>query len=165
MKWSGLVVALALTVGAAATNEAWADRGWRGDQFQSRHDAYKFRADDRYAQRKYSSRIRYEESRHKGRIIPVHRGGGRSYRGASVGLFIGAPLMWHWPQPYYHPYPPAVITVPAAPPTVYIERGYDDTPPAREQGYWHYCERPEGYYPYVRECLGGWLRVAPTPAR
>lgn len=164
MKWSGLVVVLALAVGAVATGEAWADRGRGSDRYLSGHDAYKFRADDRYAPRKFSNRIRYEESRHRGRIVPVHRGG-RSYRGASVGLFIGAPLLWHGPRPYYYPYPPAVVTVPAPPPTVYIERGYDEPPPVREQNYWHYCERPEGYYPYVRECPGGWLRVAPTPER
>jgi hypothetical protein len=29
--------------------------------------------------------------------------------------------------------------------------------------YWAYCQNPEGYYPYVQECPGGWLAVVPTP--
>lgn len=164
MKCSGLMVALVLTLGAVASDEAWADRGWRGDQYQQRHDPYFAGFDDRYAQRRYSKTTRYEESRSRRHLIPVHRGG-RSYRGASFGLFVGAPLLWPWPQPYYSPYPPAIVTVQAPPPTLYIERDYEEPAPVREQNYWHYCERSEGYYPYVRECPGGWLRVAPTPAR
>jgi hypothetical protein len=29
--------------------------------------------------------------------------------------------------------------------------------------YWAYCQNPEGYYPYVQDCPGGWLAVVPTP--
>jgi hypothetical protein len=29
--------------------------------------------------------------------------------------------------------------------------------------YWAYCQDPEGYYPYVQECPGGWVPVVPTP--
>ena len=29
--------------------------------------------------------------------------------------------------------------------------------------YWAYCQNPEGYYPYVQECLGGWVPVVPAP--
>lgn len=105
-----------------------------------------------------------------------HRHGGRTH----FGLFIGAPLYWNWPSPYYayppsyayppyygypgyYAYPPAV-TVPSSPP-VYVERDDDDVAPSRDRGYWYYCDRPDGYYPYVKECPGGWERVAPTPSR
>jgi len=29
--------------------------------------------------------------------------------------------------------------------------------------YWAYCQSPEGYYPYVQDCPGGWQAVVPTP--
>jgi len=29
--------------------------------------------------------------------------------------------------------------------------------------YWAYCQSPEGYYPYVQDCPGGWIPVPPTP--
>lgn len=78
---------------------------------------------------------------------------------ARVGVFIGAPLWpWYYPSPYYY-YPP-VITVPAPPPPVYIEQ---PKPPAATQNYWYYCTNPEGYYPYVKECPGGWQTVEPRP--
>lgn len=96
-----------------------------------------------------------------------------------VGVHIGIPLYWNWPSPYYGyalPYPPPYAYPPyysyppvvreSAPP-VYIERGDEraDEDTASAQGYWYYCDRPEGYYPYVRECPGGWERVAPRPSR
>ena len=47
-------------------------------------------------------------------------------------------------------------------PQVYIERSAPQASPAAE-AYWHYCNSPQGYYPYVKECPGGWMRVTPTP--
>jgi hypothetical protein len=29
--------------------------------------------------------------------------------------------------------------------------------------YWAYCQNPEGYYPYVQDCPGGWVPVVPAP--
>jgi hypothetical protein len=72
-----------------------------------------------------------------------------------VGVFIGAPWPWFYP-PYYY-YPP-VVTVPASPP-VYIEQGGA----APETQYWYYCDQGQGYYPYVKECPGGWKKVVPSP--
>jgi hypothetical protein len=50
---------------------------------------------------------------------------------------------------------------------VYIERAPEEgvegsAPPA--QGWWYWCSDPQGYYPSVRECPGGWQQVAPLPA-
>ena len=42
---------------------------------------------------------------------------------------------------------------------MYIER----IDPA-ETGSWYYCEDGKGYYPYVKECPGGWKRVPASPA-
>ena len=91
---------------------------------------------------------------------------------ARVGVFIGAPILfspWYYYPPYpyyYHPayyYPPTVV-VPASPP-VYVEQ----SPPApaaapqRADPYWYYCPEARAYYPYVRQCAGGWQRVVPQP--
>ena len=83
----------------------------------------------------------------------VRHGGGRSR--AHVGVVIGAPLLWpYYPGPYY--YPP-VIAMPSSPP-VYIEQE-----PVLAQQYWYFCRNPQGYYPYVKQCLSGWLQVVPQP--
>lgn len=64
--------------------------------------------------------------------------------------------------PLYYP-PPPVVVQPAPvyqPPEVYIQQ----PPPAPpEQGYWYYCEGAKAYYPYVKECPGGWMKVLPQP--
>jgi hypothetical protein len=72
------------------------------------------------------------------------------------GIFIDVP--W-WPYgyayPYEYPYPiysPPVVA--ESSPPEYVE-------PAPQ--YWYYCWSPQGYYPYVTECPGGWLPVAPQP--
>ena len=85
------------------------------------------------------------------------------------GVFVG-PGFWYPPPyygypPYYYPpyYYPPVVTVPASPPT-YIEQGGAQPAPAQPQGYWYYCGESKAYYPYVKECPGGWQRVAPQPA-
>jgi hypothetical protein len=75
------------------------------------------------------------------------------------GLLIDVP--W-WPYgyayPYAYPYPiysPPVV-VESSPPE-YVE------PAPQSSQYWYYCRSPQGYYPYVTECPGGWLPVAPQP--
>ncbi len=59
-------------------------------------------------------------------------------------------------------YPPAVVAAPPVyvPPTPQV---YVQPPPP--QPYWYYCDNPQGYYPYVPECPGGWQQVTPTPPR
>jgi hypothetical protein len=32
-----------------------------------------------------------------------------------------------------------------------------------ETSYWYYCRNPQGYYPYVKRCPSGWMRVVPSP--
>jgi hypothetical protein len=43
-------------------------------------------------------------------------------------------------------------------PQTYIQQGQEA--PAQ---YWYYCEEARAYYPYVRECPGGWMTVVPQP--
>ena len=64
----------------------------------------------------------------------------------NVDIIIGPSLGWtYYPPPYY-------------PPPVYIEQAPAAPPP---QNYWYYCTDPQGYYPTIKECPGGWLKVVP----
>ena len=82
----------------------------------------------------------------------------RVYIGGYFGFpYYGYPY-WYNPYPYYY-YPPT-YTYPSypyvyTPPTVY-------SVPEQPQ-YWYYCQGPQGYYPYVKSCPGGWMQVVPTP--
>ena len=44
------------------------------------------------------------------------------------------------------PYQPPLVAAPA---------------PATQE-YWYYCDNPQGYYPYVPQCVSGWQRVPAT---
>jgi len=67
---------------------------------------------------------------------------------------------YYYPPPYY--YYPQAAAMPAEP-TAYIERSDAYSPPQQSQGYWYYCAEAKAYYPYVKQCAGGWQRVSPTP--
>ena len=92
------------------------------------------------------------------------RGRGHGHGRVGVGIVVGSPFWgpWYYPPPYYYPpyYPPVVIERQAPP--VYIEQSpaVESRPQA---GYWYYCQSPSGYYPEVRECPGGWVKVLPRP--
>ncbi|HYD56246.1 MAG TPA: hypothetical protein VEB41_05005 [Burkholderiales bacterium] len=86
----------------------------------------------------------------------------------SIGLHFGAPFHHHWhgwhPWPYYVYAPPPVYVAPSVvhvQPPVYVER--HEPPIVDQQGWWYYCDAGNGYYPYVKECPGGWRKVPPTP--
>lgn len=99
----------------------------------------------------------------------LYSGGGWAWGRGHFGFYLGAPFYpyygWGYPYPYAYPYPyypPAVVGAPTAPQT-YVQQA----PPVQQNqsGYWHYCNDPDGYYPYVKECPNGWQLVAPTPQR
>ena len=102
-------------------------------------------------------------------------GYGRHWHGGSVGVVIGGPLVWPfygvgaWPYWRGGPYVavPSAVVVETSPP-VYVERGSVATDAAGGgaggEGWWHYCSKPEGYYPNVKKCPGGWEKVAPSPS-
>lgn len=77
--------------------------------------------------------------------------GNRFYWGGSIWLGPGYPYGWGYPYPYYAG-PPVVIQ---QQPPVYLQR---EQP---ESNYWYYCQNPQGYYPYVNSCPGGWMKVVP----
>jgi hypothetical protein len=76
---------------------------------------------------------------------------------ARVRVFIGP--AWGGPvlvAPYpYEVTPPPVIVSPP-PPSGYVEQ---PPPPVS-----FYCENPQGYYPQVAQCPGGWKTIPPPPA-
>jgi hypothetical protein len=85
----------------------------------------------------------------------------RSHGHFHGGVWIGAPLFWGapwwWGSPGWRGYgyssPPVVIEQQAP---VYLQ-------PDSPVQYWYYCQNPQGYYPYVQQCPGGWMQVVPTP--
>jgi hypothetical protein len=34
-------------------------------------------------------------------------------------------------------------------------------PAAEAPRYWDYCKKPQGYYPTVKRCPDGWMKVVP----
>jgi hypothetical protein len=97
-----------------------------------------------------------------------HRGGfhSRSFHG---GIYFGTGPWWSpwWSYPYAYPYPyqgyysyPLLYPNPYtygnfyAPPPVYIEK-------EQSNQYWYYCADARKYYPYVKSCPSGWMKVVP----
>jgi hypothetical protein len=74
------------------------------------------------------------------------------------GFWIGPGWGPGWgPYPYYSP-PPVIIERPR------VEYYMQQLPEQYEEpAYWYYCRKPEGYYPYVKQCPDGWMKVVPTP--
>jgi len=89
-------------------------------------------------------------------------GGPRVWWGAPVwgaGVWWGPPAVWGPWYPYYAA-PPVMIQ---PPPPVYVQPA-----PQPQPSDWYYCQDPQGYYPYVKECPTGWTQVvpqAPPPGR
>ena len=97
------------------------------------------------------------------------RGGG--FRGGfRGGVFIGPgfgfydPLWWPgyypWAYPYGYPYLPPDMIGQYAPPPGYLPPS--GAPP--QQQFWYRCGNPEGYFPYVQNCMTGWEQVPITPS-
>ena len=92
------------------------------------------------------------DGRHSG------HGGGR----VSVGVWLG-PGWWGPPYyPLYYPYYQPEQRIVIEQPEMYVQ----PAPQAEEQqNYWYYCKDPQGYYPYVKQCPSGWMKVVPSPPR
>ena len=82
------------------------------------------------------------------------------------------PPAYYYPRPYYYGgyyYPPSGGVVVQSEPT-YVERSDVEAappPPAQQsqptQHWWYWCGASEKYYPYVKECPGGFQRVPAQP--
>jgi hypothetical protein len=106
-----------------------------------------------------------------------HGGHGHSHYRSNVDVFIGGSFWgppWYYPRsyyydpfyapfyaPYYYPYSYApIVEAPSSPP-FYIERQQPDPSPLPK--IWFYCPESKTYYPYVKECPGGWQTVPAKP--
>lgn len=90
-------------------------------------------------------------------------GGGWGW-GPALGLGLGLGL-WGLTYPYYaYPYYPyydqAPIIVQQPSTEMYVQPAPQQSV---EPSYWYYCQDPKGYYPYVKECPNGWMKVVPSP--
>lgn len=95
-------------------------------------------------------------------------GGSRLHFGLVIGPTWGP---WYNYPPYPAPvyYPPVVVE---RQPTIYVEQ-VPTVPPApvpvapavnpQPVNYWYYCQAAQAYYPYVKQCPGGWVKVLPQP--
>lgn len=79
---------------------------------------------------------------------------GRSGWYGSIWIGPGWGMWEPWWGPLYYPYYPESPAVIQQQPQVYVQ-------PEEQQYYWYFCQSPEGYYPYVKKCPGGWLKVIP----
>ena len=64
----------------------------------------------------------------------------------------GSVVLGPWYPYYYYATLPVVIQ---QQPPVYVQAA------PQPANYWYYCQNPQGYYPYVKECPGGWMKVVP----
>ena len=147
MKRNGLKLILVILLAVAVQDNALADRVWRGDihHFHDR-DFARWR-------------------------------GGHWYHGWSGGRYswwwIAGGIWYPYPapvMPYPDPYqPPVVVVQPAPAPdadanvTSTAPLPPRPAPAAAAPQYWYHCTSPEGYYPYVPQCQGGWQKVPASP--
>ncbi len=139
----GLLAVIALLVGTAAPSHAWRGGGWSGGGGGWHGGGH------HHPSVAVSNRVFVGS-----RVFVGHRPccfGPRFF----FGVGVAAPLFYPYPYAYPYPYPaysPPVV-VESSPP-VYVQQG-------PQPQYWYYCESSQAYYPYVKECPGGWLQVVP----
>lgn len=95
----------------------------------------------------------------------ARRGHGGHGPRVSFGLWLGPGWVGsHYYSPFYYPYYPSYY--PPEPPIVIQQQPEVYVQPAPQQDqpvYWYFCKDPQGYYPYVKQCPSGWMKVVPTP--
>jgi hypothetical protein len=95
------------------------------------------------------------------------------------GVFLNFGVPWpgyYWgPRYYYGPpayyyddyYAPRTVIIERPNPPTYIERSdVESAPPPSQvqpQHWWYWCPTAEKYYPYVKECSGGFQKVPAQP--
>ena len=84
--------------------------------------------------------------------LPAYADHGHGHVHFGVGVVVGPG--WWGPYPYY-PYYPETPVIEEQPP--YVQQA----PEAEQPHYWYFCQDPQGYYPYVKNCPKGWQRVVP----
>ena len=93
-------------------------------------------------------------------------GGGHGHSRFVLGFNFGVPVYSPWyyyPPPYYY-YPPAPVYYSPPAPTQYVERNDAAPEQAPPPATWYFCRDSNAYYPYVKQCPGGWQRVPAQPS-
>jgi hypothetical protein len=92
-------------------------------------------------------------------------GGGHTSFGVVIGPGWWGPGWWN-PYPYYPYYPYSPYYPYYRQPPVVVEESPElyvqPAPKAKESQYWYFCPEPKGYYPDVKKCPQGWLKVVPS---
>ena len=93
-------------------------------------------------------------------------GGGHVHSRVVLGFNFGYPVYapWYYAPPAYYYYPPAPVYMSPPAPTQYVERSdaVEQAPPPPSM--WYFCRESNAYYPYVKQCPGGWQRVPAQPS-
>jgi len=102
-----------------------------------------------------------------------HHYGGHHFGGFGLGYGLGYGFGGYWP--YYGGYGGYGLGYRgyggygggyggSYPPVMYIQQqGTNRSVTESQADYWYYCRKPEGYYPHVKKCPDGWMRVVPQP--
>ncbi len=92
--------------------------------------------------------------------VTSHAHGGHFRAGVWIGpgWWPAYPYYPGYVQPYYVSPPVAIREAPEE----YIQQESSQAPEGTN--YWYYCRNPKGYYPHIKRCPDGWLKVAPSPA-
>lgn len=104
--------------------------------------------------------------------LPVYAHGHGYVRG---GIWIGpgwwGPWWGGYPYGGYGAYPYGYSGYPygyySSPPVIIEQQSpaYEQQIPQQDEQpyYWYFCSESKAYYPYVKQCPGGWLKVVPSP--
>jgi hypothetical protein len=153
---SALLLGAALFTGSTASAQPRAHnpgRGWHGHPVA--HNRFVFHHDFRH----------FTPVEHRAWVGGQWR---HSWWHGHNGWWWGVGGAWYFYNAPVYPYPAYVS------PTYYGD-DYDDG--GDDQGYgdggyqggyggggvWYHCSSPDGYYPYIRDCHGGWQQVPATP--
>jgi hypothetical protein len=80
---------------------------------------------------------------------------------ARIGVYFGPNWgSWWYPPPAYY-YPPVVVERSSP---IYADQQPLVVEAAPASNYWYFCREANTYYPYVRQCPGGWEKVPAKPA-
>ena len=78
-------------------------------------------------------------------------------------VWVGPGWWGPWWGPSYYPYYPYSPYYYAPPAVIQQAPLYQQqAPQSEEQSYWYFCSNPQGYYPYIKRCPSGWLKVVPS---
>jgi len=83
------------------------------------------------------------------------------------GYYWGPRYYYGPPAYYYDDWAPAPVIIERRSAPTYIERSdVEAAPPVSQQQpqhWWYWCQAAEKYYPYVKECPGGFQKVPAQP--